>query len=269
MAYIAERYAPLLSKDDTIELFEKLQQLCGGNLSEACRRCGIQRKTRYDWASARSIKLTTKKKILKAMLEIDMELTLSFLLSRSKEITLELLSTYMSYLYSEAMKEIFDPRYFLRILEKFERVKNDYAGLIWQLGEEVEEMTYNLREKARALRVPLPEESIDAIRPTHLLEVLPSVIHAVTRNIMVEPAKLAANLEVPRKLVQVVSEAISTTIGRQQISEAGKVDIDTGIERRPPTADLPTTATAYMPPPEMPSPWNLKEMQLNENPRGI
>ncbi|RLG98944.1 hypothetical protein DRO19_03610 [Candidatus Bathyarchaeota archaeon] len=251
MAYIAEKYAPLLSKDDVIELFQRLQRLCRGNLSEACRRCGIQRKTTYDWMRAKSIKLSTKKKILKAMIETNTEQTINFLLSRSKEITVELLSTYLSYLYSEAMKEIIDPQYFLRIVKKFEKTKSDYVGLIWELEEEVEEMTYNLRERARDLKVSLPEEPIDTIRSTHLLEILPSVIYCVTRDITGDPAKLASSLGVPKMLVQVVSGAIATTLETQHTVEAGKVNLPFVMGNR-----SPTTVTEYTSPPDISNQWS-------------
>jgi len=47
MSHLVERYANLLSKDDVLELFQTLQQVYKGNVSKACRKCGIQRKTSY------------------------------------------------------------------------------------------------------------------------------------------------------------------------------------------------------------------------------
>lgn len=207
MAYLAERYAYLLSKDGVLELFQAMVEAYEGNLSEACRKCGIQRKTVYDWIRARGLKLSTKKKVLKALIEIKPERTLDFLLTRSKEITVELLSINLSNVYAKAMAEGINRRSFIDAIKKFEEVKNKHVGLIWELEEELGNMTYHIRERASTLNVPLPAESVDMIRPSHMLEMVPTVVDAISRRGFRSFSELATNLNVPEKLVQVMSEA--------------------------------------------------------------
>lgn len=211
MAYLAERYAHLLSKEDILELFHDLEEACG-SLSEACRKCGIQRKTRYDWIDARSLKLSTKKKVLKALMEIEPEKTLDFLLARSKEITVELLSMNLSNTYAKAMAEGISPESFINTIQKFEETKNKHTGLIRELEEELGDMTHFIRERASTLNISLPAESIDTVRPSHMLEMIPIVVDAISRRGFRSFSELATDLNVPEKLVQVMSEVIKIPI---------------------------------------------------------
>lgn len=237
MSYLAEKYATLLSKDDVLELFQDLEELCGGNVSKACQKCGIQRKTKYDWIRTRSLKSNTKRKVLKTMVEIAPERTLNFLLSRSKETTVELLSTYLSQVYAKAMAEPIDPRSFVNTVKTIEKIKNEHAGLIWELEEELGDMMYHIKERAFALKVSLPEESVDMIKPSHLLEMIPSVAHAITRReVRGSPSELAINLKAPEKLVRVMSEAIMIPFG--QLIEASQSVLPYKIGEVPPTANV-------------------------------
>lgn len=236
MAYLAERYAHLLSKEDVLELFQDLEEACG-SLSEACRKCGIQRKTRYDWINARSLKLSTKQKVLKALMEIRPEKTLDFLLTRSKEITVELLSISLSTIYAKAMAEGISPGSFINAVKKFEGIKNKHAGLIRELEEELGDMTHFIRERALTLNVSLPAESIDTIKPSHMLEMIPVVVDAISRRGLRSFSELATDLNVPEKLVQVMSDAIKIPIGMlRAVTTYG--ELPSAIGELPPTATV-------------------------------
>jgi len=236
MSYLIEKYAVSLSKDDVIELFRVLEEAYGGNVSKVCRECGIQRKTRYDWARALNIKLSTKKRILKMAIETDPEETLSFLLSRSKEAAVELLSAYLSHLYAKALVENIDPRSFIKVVKAMQKIQNEHSGLIWELEEEVGDMMSHIRERARALRVSLPEETVDTIKPSHLLEMIPSVVHEITRRGIGRSSELARNLGIPERLVQVMSEAIIIPFG--QSPETGQGIPQFNLAKLPPTATI-------------------------------
>lgn len=238
MSYLAEKYAHLLSKDDVLDLFEQLEEVFKGNLSEACRKCGIQRKTRYDWISARSLKLSTKKKILKAMIETNPEKALDFLLTHSKGTSVELLSTYLSHIYSRAMSEIFDPRPFVNSVKKFEKVKRENVGLIWELEEELGEMTYNIREKAKALKVPLPMEHLETINPNHIIEAIPAVVDAIIRRGDKSFSEIATGLRIPEKLVRTMHQAIMMPFHVVAAIETTQSEPRYGIPRPSPTTKV-------------------------------
>lgn len=238
MSYLMEKYAVSMSKDDVIDLFLILEKAYGGNISRVCQECGIQRKTRYDWPEAHNIKLSTKKRVLKLAIETDPERTLSFLLSRSKEATIELLSAYLSHLYAKAMVEDIDPRSFVKYVNTIQKIKNENAGLIWELEEELGDMMSHIRERSRALRVSLPEESVDTIRPSHMLEIIPSLVHEITRIGFGRSPELARNLGIPERLVQVMSEAIVIPFG--QTPEAGQSILQFDLAKI-----APTTAMEY------------------------
>lgn len=236
MAYLAEKHAHLLSKDDVLELFRDLEEAYKGNLSEACRKCKIQRKTKYDWIRTRSLKLSTKKKVLKALIEIKPERTLDFLLKRSKETTLELLSINLSNVYAKAMVEGVSRRSFIDAIKKFEEIKNEYVGLIWELEEELGDMRYHIRERASILNVPLPRESVELIKPSHMLEMIPAVVDAISRHGFQTFSKLSADLKVPEKLVQAMSEAIRISIRGIPTTETTQSELPSDFGKHPPTA---------------------------------
>lgn len=238
MAYLAERYAHLLSKEDVLELFQDLVKAYEENISEACRKCGIQRKTVYDWIRARSLRLSTKKKVLKALIETEPERTLDFLLTRSKEITVELLSINLSNVYAKAMAEGISRRSFIGAVKKFEDIKNRHIGLLWELEEELADMTYHIRERASTLNVALPAESVDTIRPSHMLEMVPAVVDAISRQGFRSFSELATNLNVPEKLVRVMSEVIKIPIRGVLSTETTQVGLPSDIDKLPPTANV-------------------------------
>lgn len=206
MAYLADKYAHLLSKDDLLELFSILERKCGST-SEACRKCGIQRKTRYDWEGTASVRLSTSRKVLRAFIGNMPDETMAFLLSRSKEIAVELLSLNLSSSYSHAMEKGITRRRFNNAVRRFEELRSEHAGLAWELGEEIGDMIYHLRERASILNVPLPTESMEVIRPQSVLEMIPAVIDALGRQGFQSPQRLAASLHTPLVLVQAVYDA--------------------------------------------------------------
>jgi len=236
MSYLVEKYAVSLSKDDVIELFGVLEEAYGGNISRACRECGIQRKTRYDWARVLNINLSTKKRILKMAVKTAPAKTFDFLLSRSEEAAVEMFSAYLSHLYSKAMVENIDPRSFIKVVNALQKIQNEHSGLIWHLEEEVGDMMSHIRERAKALRVSLPEETVDTIRPSRLLEIIPSVVNGITRMGTGRASALARDLGIPTRLVQAMAEAIF--VPTAQSPEIAQSMPQYNLAGLPPTADV-------------------------------
>ena len=238
MTYLAERYAYLLSKEDSLELFHKLEEAYKGNLSEACRKCGIQRKTYYDWTKAKNLRLSTNKKILKALIETKPEETLDFLLTLSKEIAVELLSMNLAQAYATAMTEAIDPRSFVDSIKKFDKIKRENIGLIWNIEEEIGDMTYHLREKARTLHVPLAAESIDVVKPSHILDMIPAVFDTIRRRGFVAPSQLAMELKAPEELVKTMFGATRILIYGVTPTEATQTEPCIKIGEFAPTTNV-------------------------------
>jgi len=97
LEYVAERFAELLTKGDVVELFRMLEQRYG-TVSGVCERVGIERRTFYNWRSARWVTGETKAKVLRASLEEYPVDTLEFLARKSMERVRELLELLMEYL---------------------------------------------------------------------------------------------------------------------------------------------------------------------------
>jgi len=249
VAYLAEKYAYLLQKEDVSQLFQELEKT-HGSISKACRECGIVRKTKYDWNRTISLKLDTKKKVLKALMKINSEKILEYLLVRSKENTVDLLSINLSYLYEKAMAENIEERSFIQSIKRFEKIKNEHAGLIREIEEEIGDMSRFIREKALQLGVTLPPEPIDTFRPSHLLEMIPTVIDTIYyRQDFRNFAELAKDLHVPKELVETLFKSILLS-GRGITArvQAGRPGLEPfpspydkilpGIGQVPPTASI-------------------------------
>jgi len=86
-----KKYAEMLTKGDTYELFTVLQNKYG-TIAETCEKIGIERKTFYNWKHARQINLNTKIKLLRLSLEEYPIDTLEFLAKKTKTRNIEVLS---------------------------------------------------------------------------------------------------------------------------------------------------------------------------------
>jgi hypothetical protein len=99
---LAKRLAESLTRGDIFELFKTLEH-CYGTISKACESVGIERRTFYNWRSAREINLETKIKVLKVALEKYPIDTLEFLARKSRDKTREVLALIMEILRREIL----------------------------------------------------------------------------------------------------------------------------------------------------------------------
>ena len=204
--YLAQKYAYLLTKEDTQHLFNTLAKVYG-SIKNAALKCGIQRKTVYDWPRTADIRLITKTKILEASIKTKSDYTLRFLLERSEERTSEILYVMLTRFFERAMTPELDRRTFSALSKKFERLRKRHAGLIFEhLEEDVSDMSHLLHEKAENLQVSLPPPAIETMKSTQILELLPTIIKSLPEK--ETPAgypELSAKFNVPLELVEVSS----------------------------------------------------------------
>src|SRR5947208_1328085 len=103
--YLAEKYARLLSDDDTISLFNRLKEVVG-NIKEAAERCGLTRKSVYDWENlTQEIRLATKERVLEQSLELLPIDTLEYLTKQTVDAAYEVLLSNLGTLYENALEQ--------------------------------------------------------------------------------------------------------------------------------------------------------------------
>lgn len=222
--YLSKKYSGLLDIEDVESLFEKLKQTYG-SIRKTANKCGVARSTAYGWEKANYVKSITKMKILKKSLEDNLIETLGFLANKSKERTSDLLLTHLSSIHQRAIRE--DRENFRNLLLKFLNTRREHFGLIQDtLEDEVNSMLSILAERATEFQLPLPQDSLDMLKSSYLLEIMPDLMH----DLFIERAGLSeivntysVPLEVPMTLKNVWKEVIPklATTFAQQIATKG------------------------------------------------
>lgn len=203
VSYITEKYAGILTKEDVLQLFAKMTEKLQGNRSEAIRQCGLTGKATYDWEKAKYVKLGTKQKVLEASLRIGFLTTTEYLLSRSSDRTMDILRTFLSKIYMEAI-ETESKDQFKILLEKYDVSKKKHCGLIKdQIEDEVADMSWLMRQKASELDLPVPEKTIEEISLKEWLEVFPVIVDSYVKDPR-EAHLMAETLGLPKKSVEIV-----------------------------------------------------------------
>jgi hypothetical protein len=150
---IAREYADLLRGSDIVELFNSLEKVYG-NTSRAAKACGLERKTVYDWkrkAGAEDLRVSTKRKVVSALLEQAPNETLESMLERLLAQVRELLHVYLSTVYEQAVVEK-DPNEFDRLVTRFGQSVSRFAGLVAGRNEiETSTMMRGLSVRAQEL----------------------------------------------------------------------------------------------------------------------
>ena len=202
-SYIADRYAGILTREDVGQLFNLLIEKLHGNRSEATRQCGLTGKATYDWEKASYVKLTTKRKVLETCLRIDFLGSVEYLLKRSSERTIDVLRTILSTIHVEAI-ETNSKEQFITLIGKFNTLRIQYRGLINdKIMDEVADMLWMLRLKARELELPEPPKSIEDVSAKELLEVIPLMGDMYLDNPQGAPA-VAKTLDLPPESVEML-----------------------------------------------------------------
>lgn len=240
-SYLAQKYAYLLTKEDTRQLFKSLEKVCG-SIKNAALKCGIQRKTVYDWPKTGDVKLTTKTKILEASIKTRPDYTLHFLLERSEERASEILYVMLTRFFERAMTQELDRRTFAAIAKKFGWIRKRHAGLIFgHLEEEVGDMSQHIRERAENLQVILPFTPIETMKAAQMLELLPTIVKMLPEK--ETPAghhELAIKFNLPIELVKVSSTVLQ--IARAPYVERLESETTESPYRRPtPSAEISYT----------------------------
>src|SRR3989442_14026486 len=148
--YIVDNFSEVLTQEDISDLFGKLQS-SAGSLAKAAELCKLERKTIYDWEKTGYVKLSTKRKVLKALLENLSKPTLGFITRRTYNRAQEAFRIYLSTMYEHCVTES-KPDSFLKEVAEFESAVKEYKALAQNLWrDELPQMLYELSRHAQEL----------------------------------------------------------------------------------------------------------------------
>jgi len=198
------KYASLLDGRDVSKLFNHLRNKA--NRSEAARICKLERRTTYYWENNREVRLTTRKKVLRAILKKDFEFTIKYLLNRVNLSLYDVLSLYLGSIYEKAMNPRITSDQFEKLLKNFLEVRIQYSHLINpRVTPEILEMFSNLKETAKKLNVtidPLPLSIMSVEEIKNLLPTMVKLIPAKTDERRLD--EFSNNFNLPKDFVKFV-----------------------------------------------------------------
>jgi len=214
---LADKFADILTGNDVLELFKRLEESLG-SLRKAASRCGLQRKTVYDWKRTRNLELPTKRKVLRTLLETNTEETLEYMVKRSSETTAELLSTYLTTLCERAAEPEIDQAQFQFLMERFEKVRKENAGMIAdKLETEVANMLSILEAGAVALKMSYEPDPPRVAKLTYLAAIMPTIISEIHKEYPYSAGlKLSRQLNIPLEFVDAVSRSVGELVSIYQ-----------------------------------------------------
>lgn len=176
--YLAKKYANILDGPDINYLFTLLEDET--SRADAARICGIDRRTVYDWDNVNEIRLKTKVKILRAMLERDVIETLKYLLDKGIDNSLNIFTSLISYIYQKAMDININNDEFERLYNTFYDIRKKNSNLINKYKyDEIAEMEYILDFKAESLDIDVIKLSINDMN----VEEIVTLLKPITENI--------------------------------------------------------------------------------------
>lgn len=213
-------HATVLTSSDVKEMFMRLSKIFGSK-SKAAQKCGIERTGFYDWEKASDLRLKTKMKVLSVMFEEVPEDALTFVFTRSKELTLDVFKALLETLYEWALNKDASHEEFQTYTDHILAIYEKNPGLVlFEIEKMSEEIRQNLKEKSETMSINFPSRSIDLIKSRNLVELLPSLIQVISAG-EVTNEEIAYNLDIPlnfiHKLSDTLSDVLSFTVKKPKI----------------------------------------------------
>lgn len=207
--YLVDRYSKSLTKYDVKELFERLVEIKGNNVTAATREAGIQRKTVYDWENnSEDIRTSTKSKVLDASLKNDLHRTIEFLVRKNAMNHHEILERYISMNCDEIIS-INDPQEFQRRTMSFEKFIKSNSGAIHDTKTiPIEEMIDSINQKSTSLGVKGIAKDINLISPLVLSQKFIHLLEIFDMNTMFKD-EIAHKVDLPKEFIERACKAIN------------------------------------------------------------
>jgi predicted DNA-binding protein YlxM (UPF0122 family) len=206
-----EKYASLLDEGDLLDLFDIIKS-DAQSLSEAARRCRIERKTIYDMMNeGKEVKRQTKERILRAALKSDLEKTIGLLLTKTMKESKEILLNHLSLIYQHAIRAR-DLSEFNRAAARFEEILDKNAGLVaGSMQEEVSSMVGELADKSTRLGGVYSCPKLRLMGVDTLAVTIPALVRDLMMVPGAEPTTLANKYRMDPSVVLSTSQVLSTS----------------------------------------------------------
>lgn len=207
-----ERYASILNGRDINELFNHLREL--SNRSEAARICDLERRTTYYWEDNKEVRLSTKQKVLRAILEKDFEYTVKYILTRIYNVSRDILELHLGTIYEKAMDPRIEPTQFQMLINEFREARIKYSPLVNStITTEVSDMFENLRKRANELMVGFPSLPMSTMNVEEVKILLPQLMKVVPRSINnAALEEISKKFMFPREFVKFASDVKTISI---------------------------------------------------------
>ena len=223
--YILSKYAPTLNAEDMLYLFSKLIK-AHGSIKKAAEECKITRRSYYMLENREYIQPNTKEKIVKTTYGLSPDEVLEYLLKRHVDDSLEVLSVNLSKLYEEAIEET-DRESLTEILEEFDRIKQEYEGLIIDnIQREVLDQIAHLKEKAEIAEVLWKPAKTTMFKTYELTAMIPLVFKELEAGKKPETIseKYGVSPELVKAIASIQRKEITATLSEYEGFLYGKIE---------------------------------------------
>lgn len=177
-----EKYSSILNGRDVIELFGRLTEL--SSRAEASRICELERRTTYYWDEERAVRLVTKQKVLRAILEKDFDFAVKYLVSRVYTASSDMLELYLGTIYEKAMDAQINVEQFQKLIENFRKMRIEYSALINpRTNARIYQMFMTLQHRAKERNVNLPPLPMSTMDMEEISMFIPRLMKILPRSI--------------------------------------------------------------------------------------
>lgn len=175
---LVEKYASILNGHDVNNLFTHLKELT--SRSEAARLCDLERRTTYYWEDDREVRLSTKQKVLEAILEKDFLYTTKYLCERSFDISGRTIRLYLGTLYEKAMNPEIEATQFENLTDEFRKTIIEYSPMINStMPYDVSQMLDLLKQRSTELDLDFADLPMSTMTIEDFTKILPHLIKIV------------------------------------------------------------------------------------------
>lgn len=241
------KYSTLLHEGDLVDLFD-IVKVNADTLSEAARRCGIERKTIYDMMSrGKQVKQKTKERILRAALKSDFEKSMALLLSKAVRESRDIYANYLALIYQSAMRAR-DGEEFKKAVSKFDSTIDGLLALA-NIEQEIGSMTIEFANKAAKVGTEYTPRIPTFVDTATLSVTIPALIKDLANNPVVDIMDMAMKWRISPVVVTSVSDTMRSmpvqSIGRPLTSNI-EASVGGTIETVPPTLRIPSQSNPEM-----------------------
>jgi len=207
-----EKYAGILNGRDVNELFNRIKELT--SRSEAARICDLERRTTYYWEDSREVRLSTKQKVLRTILEKDFDYTVKYMLKRIYNASSDILGLYLGTICEKAMNPEIEPQQFQMLINEFREARIKYSPLVTStIVASFSDMFENIRKRANELRIDFPPLPMSALNVEEMKNLLPQLMKVVPSSINDDALEeISRKFNFPQEFVKFASDLKTISI---------------------------------------------------------